>query len=266
MPSGAVVTDSVLTALRGQAVQITINRPDRRNAINETLCAGIAAAIDAAEADPAVRAVVLTGAGDQVFCAGGDLKPSADGSPFALDPAELNHYVVKLFRRMQACRLPLIARINGNAMAGGLGLVCACDLAIASSTARFGVPETRVGLFPMMILPYMLRVIPRRRLLEMCITGELFDAAEALALDIVNYVVPPEALDEKVDWLLARIVDKSPTAIRIGKQMFHAIEDMTLDQSFELTQVVLPIMAQSEDAKEGFAAFNQRRPPQFSGK
>ncbi len=260
------MTEVVLRAVRGQAMQITINRPDRRNAINEELCAGIAAAIDAAEADPTVRAIVLTGSGDQVFCAGGDLKPSADGSPFALEPAELNHYVVKLVRRMQACRLPIVARVNGNAMAGGLGLVCACDLAVTTSTARFGVPETRVGLFPMMILPYMLRVIPRRRLLEMCITGELFDAAEALALDIVNYVVPPDELDAKVDWLLARIVDKSPTAIRIGKQMFHAIEDMTLDQAFELTQVVLPVMAQSADAKEGFAAFNEKRPPRFTGK
>lgn len=260
------MAEVVLTEARGQAVQITINRPDRRNAINEALCAGLAAAIDAAEAGPEVRAIVLTGAGDQVFCAGGDLKPSADGSPFALEPAEPNHYVVKLFRRLQACRLPIIARVNGNAMAGGLGLVCACDLAVASATARFGVPETRVGLFPMMILPYMLRMIPRRRLLEMCITGELFDAGEALALDIVNYVVPPDELDAKIDWLLARIVDKSPTAIRIGKQMFHAIEDMTLDQAFELTQLVLPIMAQSADAKEGFAAFNAKRAPRFTGR
>lgn len=260
------MAEVVLSQARGQAVQITINRPDRRNAINEALCAGIIAAIDAAEADPAVRAIVLTGAGEQVFCAGGDLKPSADGSPFALEPAEPNHYVIRLFRRMQACRLPIIARINGDAMAGGLGIVCACDMAVATSAARFGVPETRVGLFPMMILPYMMRIISRRRLLEMCITGELLDAAEALALDIVNYVVPPAELDAKLDWLLARIVNKSPTAIRIGKQVFHAIEDMTLDQSFELTQVMLPIMAQSEDAKEGFAAFNEKRKPDWTGK
>lgn len=260
------MAEIVLSEARGQAVQITINRPDRRNAINEALCAGISAAIDAAEADPAVRAIVLTGAGEQVFCAGGDLKPSADGSPFALEPAEPNHYVIRLFRRMQACRLPIVARINGDALAGGLGIVCACDMAITTSTARFGVPETRVGLFPMMILPYMMRIIPRRRLLEMCITGELLDAADALALDIVSYVVPPAELDAKVDWLLARIVNKSPTAIRIGKQVFHAIEDMTIDQSFELTQVMLPIMAQSADAKEGFAAFNEKRKPVWTGK
>jgi enoyl-CoA hydratase/carnithine racemase len=260
------MTDTVLSELRGAAWWITLNRPERRNAINEALCAGVADALDRAEATPAARAIVLTGAGDQSFCAGGDLKPSADGSPFALEPSEPNHYVVRLFRRLQACRLPVVARVNGNAMAGGLGLVCACDMAVAVSNARFGVPETRVGLFPMMILPYMMRLIPRRRLLEMCITGELFDAKEALALDIVNYVVEPAALDAKLDWLLARIVDKSPTAIRIGKQMFRAIEDMTLDQAFELTQVMLPLMAQSEDAKEGFAAFNEKRAPRWTGR
>lgn len=260
------MTDTVLSELRGAAWWITLNRPERRNAINEALCAGVADALDRAEATPAARAIVLTGAGDQSFCAGGDLKPSADGSPFALEPSEPNHYVVRLFRRLQACRLPVVARVNGNAMAGGLGLVCACDMAIAVSNARFGVPETRIGLFPMMILPYMMRLIPRRRLLEMCITGELFDAQEALALDIVNYVVEPDALDAKLDWLLARIVDKSPTAIRIGKQMFRAIEDMTLDQAFELTQVMLPLMAQSEDAREGFAAFNEKRAPRWTGR
>ena len=159
-----------------------------------------------------------------------------------------------------------VARVNGAAMAGGLGLVCACDFAIAGDQVRFGVPETRIGLFPMMILPYMMRVIPRRKLMEMCITGELINAEEALAIGILNYVVPAAELDAKLDWLLGRICDKSPTAIRIGKQVFHAIEDMTLDQSFELTQVMLPVMAMSEDAKEGFAAFNQKRSPNWTGK
>lgn len=260
------MTEVVRTAMRGHALEITINRPERRNSINEDVCASIAAAIEAAENKPEVRAIVLTGAGDAAFCAGGDLKPNADGAPFTMEPAEPNHFVVKLFRRMQQCRLPIVARVNGAAMAGGLGLVCACDFAIAGDHVRFGVPETRIGLFPMMILPYMMRVIPRRKLMEMCITGELINAEEALAIGILNYVVPAAELDTKLDWLLGRICDKSPTAIRIGKQVFHAIEDMTLDQSFELTQVMLPVMAMSEDAKEGFAAFNQKRSPNWTGR
>ena len=259
------MSEAVLAEARGAVHRISINRPERRNSINEDVCAGIERAIAAAEADPAVRAIVLTGTGDQVFCAGGDLKPSADGAPFTMNPADPRHYVVKLFRRMQQCRVPLVARINGDALAGGLGLVCACDLAVSVDTARFGVPETRVGLFPMMILPYMMRIIPRRRLFEMCITAELFTAAEAHALDIVNHVVPAAALDAKVDALVNTIVERSPTAIRIGKQAFRAIEDMTIDQAFEFTQLMLPVMAMSRDAKEGFAAFNERRKPLWTG-
>ncbi len=260
------MTDVVLTARHGAALRVTINRPERRNAVNEQVCAGIAAALDAAEGEPDIRAVVLTGAGERAFCAGGDLKPGADGAPFVMDPADPNNFIVRLFRRMEQCRLPIVARINGDAMAGGFGLLCACDLAVARDTARFGVPETRIGLFPMMILPYLMRIVPRRRLLELCITGELMDATEAHRLEVLNYVVPPAELDAKVDWLLARIVDKSPTAIRIGKQVFRAIEDMSLEQAFEYTQVMLPVMAMTEDAKEGFAAFNAKRPPIWTGR
>jgi len=247
-------------------MRITIDRPERRNALNEEVCLAIAAAIDAAEATPGCRAVVLTGSGEKAFCAGGDLKPGANGAPFTLNAADPRHYVITLFRRMERCGLPIIARVNGHALAGGLGLVCACDMAIAADHATFGVPETRVGLFPMMILSYMMRIVPRRKLFEMTITGEPFDAATALALGIVNYVEPAARLDERLDWLLARVLDKSPTGIRLGKQAFRAIEDMPLDKAFEYTQLMLPIMAMTEDAREGMAAFNDKRPPRFPGR
>ena len=182
------MNDVVKTERDGAVLRITINRPERRNALNEEVCAGIAAAIDVAEASPGVRVVVLTGSGDKVFCAGGDLKPGADGTPFVIDPANPRHYVIQLFRRLERCGLPVIARVNGHAMAGGLGLVCACDMAVSTDTAQFGVPESKLGLFPMMILSYMMRIIPRRKLYEIATTGEPFSAAEALAMDIVNYV------------------------------------------------------------------------------
>ena len=247
-------------------MRLTINRPERRNALNEEVCRALAAGVDAAEADPAVRVVVITGAGDKAFCAGGDLKPGADGTPFTIDPARPRHYVIDLFRRLEACTRPVVARVNGHALAGGLGLVCACDMAVGVEQASLGVPETRVGLFPMMILSYMMRIVPRRKLFEMTITGEPFSAAEALELGILNYAVPAAELDERVDWLVARIVDKSPTGIRLGKQAFRAIEDMPLDKAFEYTQLMLPIMAMTEDAREGFAAFNEKRDPVWRGR
>ena len=143
--------------------------------------------------------------------------------------------------------------------------MCACDIAIAVEGATFGVPETGIGLFPMMILPYMLRAMPRRKLLEWCITGARWTAAEAAEAELLNRVVPAGDLDASIDELLGVIVDRSPTAIRLGKTGFHAIEDMTLAQAFEYAQLMLPNMARTQDAKEGFRAFLEKRPPHFEG-
>lgn len=260
------MSELVVSEARGAARWIFINRHERRNALNQGVAEGLIAAFDAAEADPATRAVVLTGAGDKAFCAGGDLQPDANGAPFTVDPSDPRNFIIRLFRRMEQCTLPIVARVNGPALAGGLGLLCACDLAVASSSARFGTPESGVGLFPMMILPYLQRVLTPRALMELCITGELFTAEEALAMGLVNYIAPPEELDAKTEWLLSRIVNKSPTAVRLGKIGFHAMRDMTLDQAFDYAQLMLPMMAQSKDAIEGFAAFREKRKANWTGK
>jgi len=258
---------------RGAVRWITIDRPERRNALNDEVARGIAEAVERAAnrvdadraAEPPIRAIVLTGAGDKAFCAGGDLQASQGDSPFEVDPARPFNPIIDLFKTLERCTLPTIARVNGHALAGGMGLMCACDIVIAADSATFGVPETGVGLFPMMILPYMLRAMPRRKLLEWCITGERFGAEEALEAGLLNAVVPASELDARVEKLLATIVDRSPTAIRLGKTGFHAIEDMTLSQAFEYAQLMLPNMARTEDAKEGFRAFREKRTPSFEG-
>lgn len=259
------MTELVVLERRGAALWIKINREERRNALNETVARGIEAGLDAAEADPEVRAVVLTGAGDKAFCAGGDLQLQADGTPFTIDAANPRHYVARLLRRMDSCRLPLIARVNGHALAGGFGLVCACDMAVARDDVMLGVSEVKVGLFPMMILPYLLRVLSYRRLMELCVTGEPITGREAAAESIVNYAVPAAELDAKLDWLLARVTDKSPTGIRLGKQSLAKIREMTTDSALEYAQFMLANMARTRDAQEGFAAFNQKRSPQWTG-
>lgn len=257
--------DVVQVRKDGAVVTIAINRPERRNALNEDVAEGIAAALDNAEADRDVRAVVLTGTGDKAFCAGGDLQLNADGTPFTISAADPRHYVAKLFRRMRACRLPLIARMNGHALAGGFGLVCACDLAVARDDALVGVTEVKVGLFPMMILPLLLRVVPDRVLMEMCLTGEPFTAAEAAELKLVNYAVPADALDDKLDWLVDRVTSKSPTGIRLGKQALARIREMNFDGALEYAQFMLANMARTEDAREGFSAFAEKRTPDWTG-
>lgn len=256
----------VLTARRGAVQWITINRAPRRNALNEPVVRLIDQGIAEAAADSACRAIVLTGAGDQAFCAGADLQKSVQGGAFDVDFSRPRHYIVDLFKRMQDCPLPIVARVNGHAMAGGFGLLCACDLAVAADDIRIGTPEAKVGVTPMMILPFMLRVLPPRRLQEMCITAEPFSAAEALAWGVVNYVVPRGELDAKLDWLLARMLDKSPTAVRLGKQAFNAMRDMALRESLEYAQAMVPVMSSTADAREGMAAFQDKRAPQWPGR
>ncbi len=251
---------------RGPACVLTIDREPQHNTMTDVVMQELATAFAAAESLPGVRAIVLTGAGSRTFCAGGALKATADGSPFALEPGRFDHPVAELFRTMDRCNLPIVARVNGSAFGGGLGLICACDFAVAADGALFGTTEARVGVFPMMILPVLMRVIPRRRLLEMCCFAHRFAAQEARQMDIVNEVVPASDLDAAVDALVARLAANSPVALRIGRRAIGAMTDLTLADALNLAQAVLPVLAQSEDAREGMKAFAERRDPVWPGR
>lgn len=258
------MTELVLLEKRGRELRLTLNRPERRNAINAEVMKALIAGIDAAEADPDIRVIVITGAGDKAFCAGGDLAPAADGAPFTVDPSRPRNPIVDAFKRMERCELPILARVNGHALAGGFGLLCACDLAISTDTATFGTPESKIGLFPMMIMPYMLRVLPARKFMELCMTGEAISAQEALRIGVLNAVVPAAELDARTDAMVKLLAERSPTAIRLGKQGFHAMRDMSMQQALEFAQIMLPMMAATQDAREGMRAFQEKRPPNWT--
>jgi len=260
------MNDTVDLRREGAVLTITITRENRRNALNAHVAAGIMAGLDMADLDHEIRAIVLTGEGERAFCAGGDLQPSTDGTPFSMDEANPRHYLADLFRRMNSTRQPLVARVNGHALAGGYGLVCGCDLVVAREEALLGVSEVKIGLFPMMILPFLLRNTPNRVLMEMCLTGEPMTASEALRHDIVNYAVPADELDDKINWLVERIVSKSPTGIRLGKQSLSRIREMSFDAALEYAPFMLANMARTADAREGFAAFIEKRSPEWTGK
>jgi enoyl-CoA hydratase/carnithine racemase len=254
---------SVLLDSRDGVLRITINRPEQRNAVNTEVLAGIRAGLERATEDPGVRAVVLSGVGDRAFCAGADLRQAVDSDGGVFSGAVDSHPFIEVFRAAERCGKPLIARVNGHAMAGGLGLVCMCDMAIAVEGARFGTPEARVGVFPLMILSYLMRLVPRRRLLEMCLTAESFDAAAALEFGLLNRVVPESGLDAAVNNLLASLMAASPTALLLGKKAFRAMEDMTLSQCFEYAQLMIARMSQTPDAREGMRAFLEKREPHW---
>ncbi len=252
----------VLTERRGATHWITLNRPDKRNALNDAVLEGITAGLHAAMADPAARAIVLTGAGDKAFCAGGDLAP---GGGFNFDFAQPQTAYGALLRQARACPLPIVAAINGHCLAGGMGLLAMADVAISVETARFGLPETRIGLFPFQVMSLLLDLVPRRKLREWALTGEPFDAAEALQAGLVNHVVPAGDLVARVTAMADLLAARAPTAIRRGKYAMAEMEAMGFAQAIAFAEGQLGLMTLSGDAQEGLAAFNAKRPPAFKG-
>lgn len=253
----------VLLDRRDSVFWITINRADKRNAINQSVVDGIRDGFRQAHADARVRAIVLTGAGDKAFCAGGDLQP---GNNFAFDLARPNIDYADLLREASNATLPSIARVNGTCMAGGMGLLCMTDFAVAADHVLFGLPEVKIGLFPMQVLSLLKDIVPKRIVREWALSGEPFPAQEALQAGLLNHVVPAAQLDERVNWLLARITDKSPTAIRRGKYALRAMESMSFDQAIAYTEGQIALLAMTEDAKEGLASFNEKRKPAWTGR
>jgi len=260
-----VSTEPLIVERRGAALWMIVNRPERRNAFNGLVFDRMVAALAEAENDPAVLAAVLTGAGDKAFSTGADLKPDTDYSPLSMGDLELTHPAVRYFRAADAFTKPLIARVNGDAMAGGMGALAMCDLAVAADHARFALPEVRIGLFPVLIVAALRRLMPRRVVMEMALTGEFFDAEFARAAGLVNYVVPADALDAKTDWLIGRMTDKSPTAIRRGKYALRQMWEMTLDGSLAFAQGEIAQLFATADHREGIAAFNEKRKPDWPG-
>ena len=242
-------------------LRLTIQRESRRNAISPAVINALAAALTSANSDRSLRAIVLTGAGDKAFCAGADLQ---SGQSFQFDYAEPTQGFANLLRLSRQMTVPMVARVNGACMAGGMGLLAMCDLAVAAPHARFGLPEVKVGVFPAQVLSVLNGMIGARALTELCITGEPIGAEEALRLGLINRV--SEDLDAGVDALLKRFLDKSPAAIRRGLYLMKRIGAMSFEESMAFTESQIGLIALTEDAAEGQAAFREKRPPRWSGR
>jgi enoyl-CoA hydratase/carnithine racemase len=244
----------------GPVLRLTIQREQRRNAMSHAVLAGMSQAIDAAQGNRELRAIVITGAGTKAFCAGADLQSA---HAFVTDYSQPHASLALLLRRARASNLPLVARVNGACMAGGMGLLAMCDMAVAARHAVFGLPEVKVGVFPAQVLSALQHLVPRRRLAEMCLTGEPLTSAQALEYGLVNYI--DDDLDGKLDWLLQRMLDKSPAAIRRGLYTMKSIESMAFEESVAFTESQIALFTLTDDAKEGQQAFQQKRKPQWKG-
>jgi len=244
--------------------RITLNRPDKRNPIGPQLCGELVHALARIKEDPALRAVVLTGAG-KFFSAGGDLSQmsgGAGGPGSQIAPASLP----QLFAAMHGLGKPIVAMVNGPALAGGMGLMVACDLVIAADSAEMGTTEINLGLWPMMITAEITRNIGRKKTLELMLTGKKLPAAEAERIGLVNRVVPAAELESVTMALAAELAGKSPSAMRLGLGAFYATQDLDYAPALDALQVQLGAVLATEDAAEGLSAFFQKRPPVWKGK
>ncbi len=258
---------TITIEVKDKVATITLSREERRNAISSTMMTELLDAIRKYDDDQNTVAIVLTGAGSKVFCAGADFGESMGATASFLDRHEEQRKFAELFKIIKGLKKPLLGRINGHALGGGLGLACACDIVIAADDCRFGTPEINVGLFPYVIMATLLRFTSApKRLLEMMLTGESVDAKEAQQLGLVNYVVPREQLDAKVDEIAKKIVNKSPAILRLGRRAFYTMRDMEYEKALEYLASMLAINTMAEDVAEGIAAFLEKREPVWKGK
>lgn len=242
---------------------ITIDDPQRRNPMSVETMRGLREHTRAAVDDPDVSVVVYTGAGDEAFCAGGDLSGS-----FVDDPVGLHRQrgeIADLFRLMWRGGKPTVARVNGHALAGGFGLAVACDITVCVDDAKLGTTEVKVGLWPMMISAVLARCMPRKAALELMLTGRVIDPEEALRLGAVSRVVSRDRLDEAVDEVVASLSGLSPATLMLGKDSFNAMADANLDAALDRLQGGLTELSLTRDAEEGVKAFIEKRPPEWSG-
>jgi enoyl-CoA hydratase/carnithine racemase len=259
-PSLISTTPELTVAQRGPVLWLTISREERRNAMSHAVLAAMTQAIAAAQGEREIRAIVITGAGVKAFCAGADLQSA---QAFTTDYSEPHGHLAQLLRTARSSYVPLIARVNGACMAGGMGLMAMCDMAVAVQHAVFGLPEVKVGVFPAQVLSVLQHLLPRRTLNEMCLTGEPITAAQALELGLVNYV--DEDVDARLQWLLQRLLDKSPAAIRRGLYTLKKVETMAFEESMSFTESQIALFTLTEDAKEGQKAFQEKRKPNWTG-
>lgn len=253
------MNDEVLTQVEDGILIVTINRPEARNAMNKAAAEGIAAAMDRLDEDDDLRVAILTGAGG-TFCSGMDLKGFLRGESPSIEGRGFGGIT------QQGPSKPLIAAVEGYALAGGMELMISCDLVVANKDAKFGIPEAKRGLAAaaggLMKLP---DLIPPKIAMELALTGDFIDATRAYELGLVNRVVDGSALDAAKE-LAARINENGPLAVRVSKQIVDQSRGWNLEERWDEQAKLLPKVFMSEDAREGAAAFAEKRKPNWKGK
>lgn len=258
------MSDDLLYTVKENVAWLTINRESRRNAISQEMITLFHSYLEQADQAQEVRVVCITGSGEKAFCSGADLGVTlAQGEGDRL--AGPRNYA-SLLKRMARFGKPIVARVNGHCLAGGLGLMLSCDIVIARNDAAFWTPEVNVGIFPMMIGALMYRNLGRKKAVEMALTGRKIPAVEAERIGLITRAVEPDRLDSEVEEILKLLAAKSPIGMRLGKEAFNAMADMPFEAALDLLCEALGRVIVTEDAAEGMMAFLEKREPRFKGK
>ena len=255
----------LLVEVADGVARVTLNRPEVRNALDEALLRELEAALRRLEDDPDARVVVLRGAGERAFCAGADLKRVADRGT-TLQARESFGGLGRILEHMARMRTPVIAQVHGYALAGGCGLAAGADIVVAADDAVFGLPEIKVGLLPLIVMAPILRAVGRKRGLLMILTGEPVPAREAYEMGLVSRVVPRAELDDAVGRLARSLAGYSPAALGLAKEAAGMVPDMEYGAALRYLRELITLVALSDDAREGIAAFFEKRSPRFTGR
>ena len=244
---------------------ITLDDPERRNALSAEMLEGLAAAIDRAAGDDEVRCVVLASSHESVWCAGADLS-GFKAETSLVEKHNSSQAFVDIFLALNDFPKPTLGKIGGHALAGGMGLALCCDLLVASEEATFGTPEINVGAFPFMIMAVIYRNLPRKRANELLLLGDRISAQEALEMNLVNRVVPAGELDAFVDDWAAKLAAKSPLIMAMGKEAMARQRDLELGDALDYLRAQLSLAQSTEDIVEGVTAFFEKRDPVWKGR
>ncbi len=257
--------EPVIVTKEYNTITLTLNRPEKRNALNSQVIQSLISLLREYGNQDDVSAIFITGSGDKAFCSGADLAGFPEGDSF-LSIHQSRGKFSELLTTIDEIRTPVIALVNGDAYAGALGIISACDMAVSVDTAVFGTPEIKRGLFPMMIMTSLFRTMNYKKVMEMILLGEKFSAALAKEFGLLNAIFPKEHFDKESNELKKKFSLLSPAILKLGRNAAHRQKDMSYKEALTYLHTMLTVNSLTDDAAEGISAFLEKREPNWKSK